>query len=345
MRITHIVWSLLTGGIETMLVNIINEQVKSEEVELVIVNDLYYAPLLNKLSPSCKVRFCKRTPGSRNPWPIIKLNYWLRRFSPDVVHHHSYRTSYLVKGRYNMVRTIHSTRNYSTEYPRMKALFSISESVRQETLKQGFESIVVENGVPSVSFKRKTSCEDKTDCYHLVQVSRLDISSKGQDLLIQAINELVNKRKVTNLHLHFIGEGDSRALLENMVSDFNLDGYITFEGVKTQDFLYEHLCDYDCFVQPSRYEGFGLTVAEAMTAGLPVLVSDIEGPMEVIGYGKYGMSFKSEDVNDLAEKLSIILKGGYDYSLIEKAYKHVCEEYDVRTTAKRYLGEYKKLIR
>lgn len=345
MRITHIVWSLLTGGIETMLVNIINEQVKSEEVELVIVNNLYYDPLLNKLSPLCKVRFCKRIPGSKNPWPIIKLNYWLRRFSPDVVHLHSYRASYLIKGRYNMVRTIHSTRNYSTEYPRMKALFSISESVRQETLKQGFESIVVENGVPAGLFKRKTSCEDKADCYHLVQVSRLDISSKGQDLLIQAINELVNKRKVINLHMHFIGEGDSRALLENMVSDFNLDGYITFEGVKTQDFLYEHLCDYDCFVQPSRYEGFGLTVAEAMAAGLPVLVSDIEGPMEIIDNGRVGMAFKTEDTSDLADKLEIIIGGGYDYSMIDKAIERVQQKYDVSVTAQKYINEYRRILK
>ena len=345
MKITHIVWSLLTGGIETMLVNIINEQVKSEEVELVIVNNLYYDPLLNKLSPLCKVRFCKRTPGSKNPWPIIKLNYWLLRFSPDVVHHHSCRTSYLVKGRYNMVRTIHSTRIYSTEYPRMKALFSISESVRDDTLKQGCDSIVIENGIPTGMFKRKEKYIDKNDCYHLVQVSRLDVSQKGQDILIRAINELVNKRKVTNLHLHFIGEGDSRTALEKMVSDFNLDGYITFEGVKTQEFLYEHLCDYDCFVQPSRYEGFGLTVAEAMAAGLPVLVSDIEGPMEIIDNGRVGMAFKTEDVSDLADKLEIILGGGYDYSMIDNAIERVRQKYDVSVTAQKYINEYRRILK
>ena len=116
------------------------------------------------------------------------------------------------------------------------------------------------------------------------------------------------------------------------------------EKVKTQEFIYNHLCDYDLFVQPSRYEGFGITVAEAMAAKLPVLVSDIEGPMEIIGYGKYGMYFESENVDDLAEKLRNILQGGYDYSLVEKAYQHVCNHYDVVTTAQRYIAEYKKVI-
>lgn len=345
MKVTHIVWTLLTGGIETMLVNIINEQVKTEEVELVIINDLYYAPLLNKLSPLCKVHFCKRTPGAKNPWPIIKLNYWLRRFSPDVVHLHSYKTSYLVWGRYNMVRTIHSTRNFSTEYPRMKALFSISESVRQETLKQGFDSIVIENGVPCDRIVRKDNYVVKKNCFQLVQVSRLDISSKGQDLLVQAINELVNKRNVTNLHLHFIGEGESRTVLENMVIDFKLEGYITFEGIKTQDYLFNHLCDYDCFLQPSRYEGFGLTVAEAMAAGLPVLVSNIEGPMEIIDNGRVGLSFEAGNVIDLADKLELILKGQYDYTMTEKAYDRASKKYDVAVTAQKYIEEYRKMLK
>ena len=51
------------------------------------------------------------------------------------------------------------------------------------------------------------------------------------------------------------------------------------------------------------------------------------------------------DANDLAEKLKTVLQGGYDYSLIDKAYHHVCEEYDVSTTAKRYLEEYRRVLK
>ena len=50
---------------------------------------------------------------------------------------------------------------------------------------------------------------------------------------------------------------------------------------QTQDYVAAHLTDYDLFVQPSRWEGFGLTVAEAMAAGVPVLVSEGQGPAEV----------------------------------------------------------------
>ena len=133
-------------------------------------------------------------------------------------------------------------------------------------------------------------------------------------------------------------------MLKDIANELNISNKVIFEGLKSQEYIYEHLCEYDCFIQPSRCEGFGLTVAEAMAAKVPVLVSDIQGPMEVIGYGKYGMSFKSEDVDDLADKLKIILQGGFDYSLVDKAYEHVCKEYDVSKTAQKYIDEYTKVI-
>ena len=170
------------------------------------------------------------------------------------------------------------------------------------------------------------------------------IKEKGQDLLLKALHRVVYDFNIYNIRLHLIGKGDSESLLKKMVTDLQLDDFVIFEGLKSQDYIYNHLCDYDLFVQPSRQEGFGLTVAEALAAKLPVLVSDIEGPMEIIGYGKFGMHFKSEDVDDLAEKLRTVLQGGYDYTLVEKAYQHVCEDYDVANTARKYLEEYRKLI-
>ena len=344
MKIAHVVWFLQMGGIETMLVNIINAQVEKEDVTLYIINDSYSPSLLNNLSPRCKVRMCHRHEGSYNPWPLIKLNYWLWRCAPDIVHVHSYKLSDVILNRRHMVRTIHSTRNNSREYPRMKALYAISDAVRKSTLQQGFESVVVENGIPCKRIRKKHNYQVENNCYQLVQVSRLDISQKGQDILIGAIEELVNHRGVKNVHMHFIGEGESEIMLKQMVDDMHLKDYITFEGTKTQEYIFTHLCEYDCFIQPSRYEGFGLTVAEAMASGLPVLVSNIEGPLEIIENGRLGMTFQSENVIDLADKLEVILKGKYDYKLIDKAYEHVRERYDVSVTARKYIEEYKKIL-
>lgn len=345
MRIAHVVWGMKTGGVETMLVNIINEQVKTEEVSLFIINDFIDEFVVEKISAKCKVLRVNRKPGDNNPLKIVKLNYWIWTFHPDIVHVHSYRVSKLLFGKWIIVRTIHNTGNIPDEYPKMKALFAISEIVKNVTIKQGFPNVTtVYNGILTKSIKLRDCFQVKRNNYKIVQVSRLDIAQKGQDILLKALGVLIHSFKISNFKLYLIGEGDSKDILVKMIEDLNLSEFVCFEGLKSQEYICQHLCDYDLFIQPSRYEGFGITVAEAMAAKLPVLVSNIEGPMEIIGYGQYGMSFKMGDASDLAEKMKIILSGGYDYSLIEKAYQHVCEEYDVAITARKYVEEYRKVI-
>ena len=344
MKIAHVVWGMKTGGVETMLVNIINEQVKTEKVRLFIVNDFIDEFVVEKISAKCKIVQIRRKPKQKAYLKLLKLNLMIRFYMPDIVHIHSGRISKTLFGKWNFVRTIHGLYNKTDDYPRMKSLYAISDAVAEYTLKQGFQSTVIPNGIKVSSMKTKKDSLQVGKTIHLVQVSRLYTKAKGQDVLINALDILV-RCGVSNFKLHLIGAGPSEQELKELTTKLNLDDYVIFEGVKTQEYIYHHLCDYDLFVQPSRYEGFGLTVAEAMAAKMPVIVSDIQGPMEVIGYGKYGMSFKSGDANDLAEKLKTVLQGGYDYSMVEKAYQHVCEEYDVSTTAKRYLDEYRRVLR
>lgn len=343
MRIAQVVWGMKTGGVETMLVNIINEQVKTEEVRLFIINDFIDNFIVEKISHQCKIFRLNRTPGDKNPLKILKLNYWIWKYKPDIIHVHSYRVSKLIFGNWNIVRTIHGMNNISEEYPRMKALYSISNVVQDFTQKQGFRSTAIMNGIKTSAMKLRDNKGTMPVVYEIVQVSRLYIKDKGQDILLRALGKMA-KKGLRNFQMHFIGSGTSEEVLRKLANELGISEQVIFEGLKSQEHIYQHLCNYDLFVQPSRCEGFGLTVAEAMAAKLPVLVSDIEGPMEIIGNGEYGMSFKSEDVDDLAEKLSIILQGGYDYSLIEKAYQHVCDEYDVRNTARKYISEYKQIV-
>ena len=343
MKIAHIVWGMKTGGVETMLVNIINEQVKTETVHLFIINDFIDDFIVDKISPLCKIYKLNRKPGDKNPFKIVKLNYWIWQFRPNIIHVHSYRVSKFIFGSWNIVRTIHGMNNISEEYPRMKALYSISDIVKDFTEKQGFHSTVILNGIKTSKMSIHKDVKEIKDRYKLVQVSRLYVKDKGQDILLSALGKLA-REGISNFEMHFIGTGSSEMMLKDMAREMNISAQVIFEGLKSQEYIYEHLCEYDCFIQPSRCEGFGLTVAEAMAAKLPILVSDIQGPMEVIGYGKYGMSFRSEDIDDLAEKLKIILQGGYDYSLAEKAYEHVCKEYDVSKTAQEYLRQYKQII-
>ena len=122
---------------------------------------------------------------------------------------------------------------------------------------------------------------------------------------------------------------------------------IVSEKTENEEFkhsIFEHLCEYDLFVQPSINEGFGLTVAEAMAAKVPVLVSENQGPLEIIDNGKYGFSFKNGDSDDCANKIMDIIERGFDETMIEEGYKRVKTLFSIEQTASIYLQEYASII-
>ena len=144
------------------------------------------------------------------------------------------------------------------------------------------------------------------------------------------------------VHVNFIGEGSSREFLENLVKKLHAESIVSFLGVKPQPYIAEHLADYDLFVQPFRREGFGLTVAEAMAAKVPVLVSEGQGPAEVTCGYLYGWTFENSNAEDLAAKIKYIYDN-YDEAMKKagKALSYVQNTYDVSVTARKYLELYK----
>lgn len=209
MRIAHIHWSLGTGGIETMLPDIVNEQAKANDVALIIINDWVEPSILAKVNQEMvKVVLINRHEGSKNPWPIIKLNLFLMKFRPDVIHTHAYREINLVFYPFGKrVRTIHNTYNVSDEYPKYDQLISISKAVYEFTQKQGFDSVVADNGIPVSRIAHTKVVPFADDNFHFIQVSRLDLEQKGQDILLKAFGILKNIYGMNNFQMHFVGNG------------------------------------------------------------------------------------------------------------------------------------------
>lgn len=345
MRIAHVIWELETGGAETMLVDIVNEQIKTEKVAVFIVNNAINGELLSKINKRCKLVLINRKNGSKSLLPWIKLNLYLFRYAPDIIHLHLEGLRKMILHPSPKVFTIHNMVTTGAEFPKFKALYSISEAVLKKTQKQGYTSKLIWNGIiPEMIETSSHKTKKPQSTSQFVCVGRLYTPYKGQDVLINAIKLLVD-RGVTSFHLYLIGEGDSREFLEGMINKHNLSDYVSLMGHKSREYVYSHLKDYDLFILPSRSEGFGLAVAEAMCAKIPVLVSNLEGPMEVIDKGNYGMFFKSEDYYDLAEKIELFLKGGVGQELIEKAYCYAKTNFNISNVATKYLDEYKVLLK
>lgn len=344
MRIVHIIWGLGIGGAETMLVDIANEQVKTNEVAIAVVNNTVDNVLKRKISGKCVVRLCGRKKGSRSLIPWIKLNMFLYRFRPDIIHFHLEGMRRMVFHPAHKVFTIHNSYTSGKEYPRYDALFAISNGVRARTVEQGFQSQTIWNGIKTEAIKEKGHIgREKQDVCKIVCVGRLFTPHKGQDVLVEALGKL-RRQGVSDFHLDIIGEGESRVYLEEIIRQRELNGYVTLLGQKSRDYIYEHLCDYDLFVLPSRSEGFGLSVAEAMCAKVPVLVSNLDGVLDVIDGGRLGLTFEAGSAGSLAEKLFCFLTKGKNESQIEDAYTFAKCHFDIHTTATHYLEAYKSII-
>jgi glycosyltransferase involved in cell wall biosynthesis len=345
MKILHVIFSLNTGGTETMLIDIINEQSKTQKVELLVVNNVVNEALLRTINKEVTIHYLNRKPGNRNPIPILQFNYKVFKINPTIIHFHNHNAINLLKYKTKALTclTIHDVNVSVTNFFKYKKLFSISKAVQEDILiRSGIKSIKIYNGIRFDKVQVKDNCIEIRKI-KIIQVSRLDHLKKGQDILIYAIYILVKENKLNNIELNLIGEGDSIGYLKNLVKELNIENYVNFLGVKTRKFIYKELKNYQLLVQPSLYEGFGLTIVEGMAAKIPVLVSDIDGPMEIIDNGKYGFYFKSGDVKNCAIKILGIVNDFQKKEIrekIEKTYLYAKDSFNIQKTAENYINNY-----
>lgn len=345
MKVTHIIYCMGIGGAQTMLVDIMNEQCQNDEVHLIVINNNYSDNLLKEINNKVHIHKINRPQGSRNPYYILKLNILLLKINPDVVHSHdSSIIKLLPLVKTPKIITIHDTGLDTKSIKKYGSVVSISDAVHNDLkYRANIDSTIIVNGivVKNISYRNFNLETPLNRPYKIVQVSRLSIPKKGQDILIRAVSMLIKKQY--NIELAFIGDGASRKELEKLAEDENISVNVHFLGLQNRNYIYSQLCKYDLFVQPSRNEGFGLTVAEAIASGIPVLVSDIEGPMEIIEKGKYGFYFKNDNVKSCANTIEFILNNVTTINSSNNR-QHILELYDIKNTVEQYNKVYKKQL-
>ena len=136
-------------------------------------------------------------------------------------------------------------------------------------------------------------------------VGRISLE-KGIYDLIDAWRIIVSKRR--NARLAVVGEGPELENLKFKVQELGLERNVkVFGGVPDRE-MYKILCESKIFIFPSRFEGWGLAVAEALACGLPVVCYKIPALKEVFG-GCKSVFFVSEFSSEvLAEKILQILE-------------------------------------
>jgi glycosyltransferase involved in cell wall biosynthesis len=290
-----------------------------------------------------------RKEGSRNPLSILKLNWLLRKINPSVVHCHEPKMiKMFFRRKFSCLLTVHDTGIPVLYQDSYDTLAAISDSVAKDVKKRfGVVSPIVYNGIDINSFSKRTDYAlESNGQIRIVQVSRLMHEKKGQDILLSAIAGLKAECPEQNIRIDFIGDGLSKGYLEELAKKLNIEGLVRFQGNKDRQWIRANLSAYHILVQPSRYEGFGLTIVEGIAAGLPAVASDIEGPKEILEPFKNKLLFKKDNPDDLARILKTLINNYHNAQIkneFDPVYVNVTSRYAINSTVRGYLQVYAHL--
>lgn len=167
----------------------------------------------------------------------------------------------------------------------------------------------------------------------LVTVGRL-VALKGYDMAIEAA-QILKSRKIAFVW-YFIGEGKERSHLEQLIAENGLRDEVILLGEQANP--YPYMVAADIYVQTSRFEGFGLTLAEARILGKPVVSTNFPVVYDQIQHGENGLIAEMTQ-ESIAENIITLMT---DEALRDKIMQNVQKE--VNTTAQTEAAKVMRMI-
>ncbi|KAA3656194.1 MAG: glycosyltransferase [Calditrichaeota bacterium] len=358
MRILHIIHTLEYGGAERMLLSTVRAQSRTEDVYVCSMygNDL----MKDKFKLICRDVKLLNFKHKFNPLIILKIYKLIKKYDVDIVHTHLFFSSVYgqIAAKISGVPALCSEHNISNWeknnklvkmglnfYSRLaRRILVVSEAIKNAAIENRIpveKIIVLHNAIdlnldPFINTGRKK----QNHIFTFGSVGRLD-SRKGFDILIKACS-IVRKRY--DCHCVIVGDGDERVRLTSMIQELNLQSTISLVGAQSD--VWSFLVLMDCFVLPSRNEGFGIAIIEAMAAGIPVIGSRVGGISEIITDTDNGLLFDSENVDDLCKKMVWIIENKNAASEMSARALHlVREKFSIEVYNLKLLGIYNNYMR
>lgn len=163
-------------------------------------------------------------------------------------------------------------------------------------------------------------------------VGRLNIMLKGIDMLLEAFTEVL--RHHPECKLRIVGDGEDRDKISKLIDEHGIADNVTLVGA-TSNVLEEYLAA-SVLVSTSRWEGFGLTIIEAMESGLPVVAYENTGPSEIIRTNEGGVLVKKGDTQVLAKAVTEILSDDCRRKILGKKAIARADDFSVDKIAKEW---------
>jgi glycosyltransferase involved in cell wall biosynthesis len=320
--ILHIIYNLGRGGAETLLVTVVKELTDYNNIIVTLFPQNHFKDELK-----CDKYYCLNLKSIFHlPFAAAELKKIIRDNNVDIVHSHLFWPTILARigtpKTTPLITTIHTSIASSLEYKKWyiglidkityqfhkNIIVTVSKLALHEyftLLKlKPYKTYVLYTFVDIKIFNSKKKGKQQDDTFKLVTVGALR-QSKNYHYLLEAF-KLLNNQK---FQLDIYGEGPVRTQLETIINDNDLNVNLKGE-VKNIETI---LSQYDLFVMSSTYEGFSLSVLEAMAMRMPLLLSDIKSFREQCE--NTAVYFDLDTVKDFTEKLKTLSS---DTSLLNK---------------------------
>ncbi len=165
-------------------------------------------------------------------------------------------------------------------------------------------------GINTAQYNIEKSCRESklaelnipNDAFLLISAGELN-ANKNNGVIIAAMEKL--KRK--DIHYILCGVGELESELRNQADAAGLSQNVHFLGYRND--IRELYAAADCFVMPSYREGLSRSIMEAMSSGLPCIVSKIRGNVDLVADGKGGYLCNPSDVDAYAESIKKVADG------------------------------------
>jgi glycosyltransferase involved in cell wall biosynthesis len=311
MRILYLITKADLGGAQVHLLDLLKGLSGRIDATVATGEEGFFTHAVRELGIDCRVASHLVQPMSpvRDVRALFQLVQLIRELKPDLIHAHTSKAGVIGRfaARITQVPSVFTAHTWcfaeGTSWKwkvagipceRLAARFgsaiiNVSEANRKLAEGNGISNraglLTIHNGIRDVPDRAEPGFAGIPT---IAMVARC-APQKHQALLLRALAEIDSPARAV-----FVGDGETRPELEAEVRRLNLRGRVEFLGERRD--VAQILAGSHIFALPTRWEGFPLSILEAMRAGLPVVASNVGGVAEAVIDGKTGFLAPCGDV-------------------------------------------------
>lgn len=366
MKILHIIPTLKKGGAERLCLDTCRALKHKQGIEVMVFNfrpENAYGFLTEKMNR--KVIPSKVVPSilGKSTIEVATLQLEVDTFQPDVIHVHLFEALMVVSHlrhtaclvvhfHDNMVqfenfswRTLRSKQGITNFFEKrlvLKALkqhkvafigiSSVNTDYILKVLPQYKSQIhLLHNAIDTSRFMAIK--QNRSSRPILITIGTLNIN-KNHRLSVEVLKHLNDEGMPVQLVI--VGDGPQQNELFHLAKNLGLDQQIQFTGsIDNPEYFLEQA---DIYIHTAKSEAFGLTILEAMGAGLPVICTDGGGNRDLIRNGENGFILDTEKPEELADKIEHLLKNSEQRIRMGLNAQRFAQDYDIQTYVERLIA-------